>query len=126
MIRPPEDVRPLNLKDTANKTCKSCFPEGVTYDILKLAFIVLFYFAADFPSVSHEYLLISLVAAHKPNHMINLLVALYQHNEVLIRTEGNIFHFLTVLSGVLQGCPASSNLFVMALNPILTLRVQCC
>ena len=48
-------------------------------------------------------------------------MALYTGNEVYIRIEGEVLHFLTVLAGVLQGCPASGNLFVIAINPILTM-----
>ena len=43
--------------------------------------------------------------------------ALYRNNEIYTRIEGRVFHFLALLSGVLQGCPGSGSLFVTVVDP---------
>jgi len=58
-------------------------------------------------------------AAGFPRFVIRVFKTLYQNNDIFIVIEGQVFHFLTVLAGVLQGCPGSGNLFLVALNLVL-------
>ena len=51
----------------------------------------------------------------------NFLKALYTNNDVYINVEGVVSSFCPVLSGVLQGCPSSGSLFVIAVNPFLVM-----
>jgi len=97
------------------------FPTGVDIDILKAALLMLFDFMAAFPSVSHEFLFISLKAAGVPKWMRRFFRALYKDNDVYYSIDGVRYYFLTVLAGVLQGCPSSGNLFVVVLNPFIIL-----
>jgi len=165
VIRLPADTRPLNLKNTDNKTCTAViaeqlakalpsvtpksqrgfvrFRQGLTNvldidtssrvvdliasqsqiatDIIYAALLMLFDFKAAFPSVSHKFLFMMLKAAGLPRRFRNFFKALYQDNQVFIKIDGVSYYFLTVLAGVLQGCPASGSLFVIVLNPFLIL-----
>jgi len=82
-----------------------------------LPLLVLFDFAAAFPSVAHAWLFLCLQAARLPQLIINYVLALYTANVGYILVEGQLQFFFNFLSGVLQGCPASGSLFVFALNP---------
>ena len=85
----------------------------------KIPAIMLYDYAAAFPSVSHVFLFVCLTAAGLPGGMIAFFRALYTNNQVYVNIDGEILWLYEVLAGVLQGCPASGSLFVIALNPCL-------
>jgi hypothetical protein len=76
-------------------------------------------FAAAFPIVAHRFLFLCLAAARLPTGIITFFSALYDNNQVYANIDGTVCWLFEVLSGVLQGCPASGSLFVIAINPCL-------
>jgi len=87
--------------------------------IKMIPILVLFDFAAAFPSISHAWLRAVLVAVNIPRGLLNLFNKLYSKNEAYMCSHGCIKWLFTVLSGVLQGCPFSGSLFVIAMDPLL-------
>ena len=85
-----------------------------------LPILVLFDFAAAFPSVSHNWLRAVLKALQVPRGIMNLLECLYNGSEAFCNVGGSGMAWIfSVLSGVLQGCPFSGSLFVIAIDPLL-------
>ena len=82
---------------------------------------VLYDYAAEFPSVAHAFLFHCLSAIKMPRGIIAYFVALYTNNRVFCNIDSIVIWLFDVLSGVLQGCPASGSLFVIAINPCLYL-----
>ena len=81
--------------------------------------LVLFDFAAAFPSMAHAFIFISLKYYEVPDGMYNFFMALYKGNK-LYAMFGGVRHFLyDILSGILQGYLASGSLFVLAIDPFL-------
>ena len=85
--------------------------------------IVLYDYAAAFPSVAHAFLFLFLClsAIKMPRGISAYFVAFYTNNRVFCNIDGIVIWLFHVLSGVLQGCPASGSLFVIAINPCLYL-----
>ena len=83
--------------------------------------IVLYDYAAAFPSVAHAFFFLCLSAIKMPTGIISYFVALYTNNRVFCNIDGTFIWLFDVLSGVLQGCPASGSLFVIAINLCLYL-----
>ena len=81
--------------------------------------IMLYDFAAAFPSVSHDFLFMCLIAAGLPDGLIAFFRALYKGNQVFINLNGEVLWLYEIFAGVLQGCPASGSLLVIALDPCL-------
>ena len=81
--------------------------------------LLLFDFAAAFPSVAHAWIFNVLLLINMPEGLYDLICALYKCNMAYMCTPaGNKFIFM-ILWGVLQGCPLSGSLFVMAIDPLL-------
>ena len=86
--------------------------------------IILFDFAAAFPSLGHEYLWKCLRAIGIPEHVIRMYQsACHQDatkgNKHKIRWKSGVFVCVEVTSGVRQGCPLSPVLFVLAIEPLI-------
>jgi len=84
-----------------------------------LPLIVLFDFAAAFPSVAHAWLRAVLVAIKVPTGLLNVFDGLYHTNTAFWNIDGQTRFLFHILSGVLQGCPLSGSLFVIAIDPLL-------
>jgi len=74
---------------------------------------------AAFPSVFHGWIFLVLEARQFPVGFIDFIKSLYAFNFAIFR-QGGVERFLFwIWSGVLQGCPASSFLFDVILDPFL-------
>ena len=81
--------------------------------------LLLFDFAAAFPSLAHAFIFLALRAYNVPEGMYLFFVALYTDNKCYA-VLGGVKRFLyNIFSGILQGCPASGSLFVLAIDPLL-------
>ena len=81
--------------------------------------ILLWDFAAAFPSVSHVYLHRILLAAGLPPKVRKFVKSIYQNCCHSIRIDGKLFPGPDLLGGVRQGCPLSGILFALAIDPLL-------
>ena len=81
--------------------------------------LVLFDFAAAFPSVAHSYLFLTLTAMHFPIGYINHVKNLYSNNHAYYKQDGNSTFIFIIVTGILQGCPLSGLLFAVAIDPFL-------
>ena len=80
-----------------------------------------FDFAAAFPSVVHAWLFIVIRYIKMPEGLQRLIKALYENNQAYGTIEGQCIWLFAVCGGVLQGCPLSGSLFVLAIDPLLYL-----
>ena len=86
--------------------------------------ILLFDFAAAFPSVSWNYLFLALQYAGIPNFVTR--IRKFDKNCVHFgRMSGVVQVLFTALSGTKQGCPMSASLFIYAINPFLNKLTSC-
>ena len=84
-----------------------------------LPLLLLFDFAVAFPSLAHAFIFIILEALEVPRGMLLFFRALYPNNRCFA-VYGGVKHFLyEIRSGILQGCPASGSIFVLAIDPFL-------
>ena len=81
--------------------------------------ILLFDFAAAFPSMSHDFMWDVLSTIGLPDHYIDMLKLFYKGNEHFIRIGGAVMDSITVYSGVRQGCPLSPLLFALCADILL-------
>jgi hypothetical protein len=86
-----------------------------------LPVLALFDFAAAFPSVAHAWIRAVLLCINIPRGVLCAFDALYEGNEAYWQSGGFACWLFTVVSGVLQGCPLSGSLFVLAIDPLLVL-----
>ena len=90
-----------------------------SHSVAMLACIVLFDFAAAFPSVIHKWIRMVLHAAEAPEGLINVFEAMYSKNVALMLLEGAYLVLFEIVSGFLQGCPLSGMIFNIAIDPLL-------
>ena len=83
-------------------------------------FLAFFDFCAAFPSIAHTFIFIVLEAVGLPQGLINFFKTLYTNNRCYSTFNGQTV-FLYILSGIIQGCPASGTIFVIAVDPFLRL-----
>ena len=81
--------------------------------------IVLFDFAAAFPSVSHAYLWEALRALGIPSGLLNAIQCFYVNNVHTIKVKGQKFPSITSRSGIRQGCPLSPLIFAVVADVLL-------
>jgi len=86
-----------------------------------LPVLALFDFASAFPSVAHMWLRAVLVCICVPTGVLCAFDALYANNEAYWPNGGMTTWLFKVVSGVLQGCPLSGSLFVLAIDPLLVM-----
>ena len=84
-----------------------------TLDLLKhipielLPILVFYDFAAAFPSISQEFLMLVLEKRGCPRGLINFFESVYFMNSTYMNNEVGLKFVYWVLCGILQGCPAS-------------------
>ena len=88
------------------------------------AAMLFFDFAAAFPSIARLFMWLALKAIGIPTHIISALKALYSNNHHFITWGGQLFYAFTSQSGVRQGCPLSSVLFLLVIDATLC-ALQC-
>jgi len=81
--------------------------------------LLLFDYAAAFPSVSHAWIRLILQFIRLPSGLFAVVCALYHKNQAFLGTPDGIVFMFYILSGVLQGCPLSGSLFVIVIDPLL-------
>ena len=108
------------LDNVADVDTQARIVDLVSY-ALGIPAIVLFDYAAAFPSVAHAYLFLCLSMIKLPKGIMNFFEALCTGNRVFANIDGVVIWLFDALCGVLQGCPASGTLFVIAINPCLHL-----
>jgi hypothetical protein len=89
-------------------TCNTYLPAFVLWD-----------FAAAFPSIAHLFIFLALRSALLPRALINLIMSMCTDHHVYAVVKGSVKYMYPVHAGVLQGCPRSAALFVVALNIFL-------
>ena len=72
---------------------------------------------AAFPSTSWRWIFFLLERSGIPTGLINLVKALY--TQVAAHSAETRERLFWILSGILQGCPLSGSLFIIAINPLL-------
>ena len=85
--------------------------------------ISLYDFKAAFPSVSWKWLFLLLDRSGLPIGLRNILRAMYTSVHAF-SAEDSSQKLFEILSGILQGCPLSGSLFVLAMNPFLYMLQQ--
>ena len=81
--------------------------------------LAFFDYAAAFPSVAHAWLLAVLQHSSVPRGFFNAIKTLYSGTKGFCNIGGISQFVFMVLSGVLQGCPLSGTLLVIAMDPIM-------
>ncbi len=81
--------------------------------------LVLFDFAAAFPSVSHDFLKIVLDHIGLPAAGMHLITALYDSNRCVISCKGGLHDGFAISAGIRQGCPLSPLLFAVTVDLLL-------
>ena len=78
-------------------------------------------FASSFPSVSRDFIWDALFAIGIPGYVIAPIKALYSSNIHLMNVCGAVIFAFCAGSGVRQGCPLSSTIFVMCTDCVMRL-----
>jgi exonuclease III len=86
--------------------------------------LMLFDFAAAFPSVARAFIWIALEAIGLPAEVIQAIKALYVNNLHFVKGSFGLQFAFVAFSGVRQGCPLSSVLFVLVTDCIFTALSQ--
>ena len=88
-------------------------------DLLQMPFLLLLDYAAAFPSIAHGFIFVVLEAVGASVQLLRFLRALYSSNRCFASFDGEQFFLYLIESGILQGCPLSGSLFVIAADPLL-------
>ena len=76
-------------------------------------------YKAAFPSVRHAWLRRVFTAMGFPAYFTDAFMQLYTDNRAEIWIGGATNTYLLILSGILQGCPASGSVFALAIDPVI-------
>jgi hypothetical protein len=87
--------------------------------VAAIPILVLFDFAAAFPSVAHAWMFLVLRGIKLWGGYITGIEGLYTGNKAYGCSGGFVVFLFWILAGVLQGCPMSGTLFVFAIDPLL-------
>jgi endonuclease/exonuclease/phosphatase family metal-dependent hydrolase len=85
--------------------------------------IVLFDFAAAFPSLAHCWIFIVLLTMQFPTFLIDIIRKLYEDCMIELLYGTDSHQPFQALAGIKQGCPLSGTLFALALDPFI--RLMC-
>jgi len=85
------------------------------------AALLLLDFASAFPSISRDFIWDALSAIGIPGYIIAAIKALYSSNIHLMNVCGAVIFAFCAGSGVRQGCPLSSTIFVMCTDCVMRL-----
>jgi hypothetical protein len=85
--------------------------------VSELPILLLFDLAAAFPSIAHAFLFAVMRFYGFPAGLIHFFTELYSGNVCFGTLGGERKRLFSILSGILQGCPASGSLFVLAVDP---------
>eukprot|EP00973_Karenia_brevis_P011266 1524520-Karenia_brevis.AAC.1 len=77
-------------------------------------------FKAAFTSLSQKWLYAVLVAMQVPTGLMQLIRSIYSAAKIYFCAFGKCEYVCKATSGVIQSCPLSGTLFVLATQPILT------
>ena len=97
----------------------------VDFDAMKVSLqheggsVILFDFAAAFPSLSQDYLWNVLAHIGVASGPLTAIKRLYHNNLHYIKVKSNMFPSFTATSGVRQGCPLSPLLFAVVADVLL-------
>ena len=94
------------------------FSMQIATDSLNQGAIILLDFSSAFPSIARLFIWIALSAIGIPSRIISCIQALFCNNMHFIRTRTGYRFVFTALSGVGQGNPLSSILFVLVTDCI--------
>ena len=94
------------------------------HSVSKLAVTLLFDFSTAFPSVFHEWIFAVLDFIKAPRDFCNVVRNRYKDSNAYWMQNGSYNHLFPVGGGVQQGCPLSSVLFVLAIDPLLWVLSQ--
>ena len=83
--------------------------------------LILFDFAAAFPSVSQDFLFQALASLGMPSAAVSFIRALYYRQDCQISLAGQLFPGFTLSAGIRQGCPLSP----LSLLPAQTFCLPC-
>ena len=86
---------------------------------------MLFDFAMASNSVSNAWVVFLLGFIGFPAGIYDAILVLYRMKKAYMNTHKGIIFMSVVLSGVLQGCPLSGSLFVIAVDPLLHMFSIC-
>ena len=78
-------------------------------------------FSSAFPSVALQWIFQVLHWLKLPQGVINFMHAIYHHVQCFIKHAGSLRYMCLVRSGVLQGCPLASELFLFSIEPFCIL-----
>jgi len=87
--------------------------------VAAIPILVLFDFAAAFPSVAHAWIFTVLRGIKLWGGYISGIKGLYTSNKAYGYSGGFVVFLFWIVAGVLQGCPMSGTLFVFAIDPLL-------
>jgi hypothetical protein len=85
--------------------------------------IVLFDFAAAFPSLAHCFIFLVLLTMKFPQFLIDIIRKLYEECLIELLYGAEAHEPFRALAGIKQGCPLSGTLFALALDPFI--RMLC-
>eukprot|EP00972_Heterocapsa_arctica_P036149 5318617-Heterocapsa_arctica.AAC.1 len=81
-----------------------------SFNLDNRAALIMFDFAAAFPSIARAHMWMALSAMQFPLFVIRALQSLYSNNHHYFQFAGMVAFAFTGAAGVRQGCPASSSL----------------
>jgi hypothetical protein len=81
--------------------------------------IVLFDFAAAFPSIAHAWIFMVLKTMQLPEHVIATIRRLYAECSIELLYGAESHDHFHAMAGIKQGCPLSGTLFALALDPFI-------
>ena len=85
------------------------------------AIFALWDFAAAFPSIFHDWILGVFGAYGFPEGYCSFLEGLFFHNVAYSSSKGVSIFLYVIIVGIIQGCPASGQIFAVSSNPIFAM-----